>query len=198
MITKVCSGRPRFCLVRYLEEIGVPYEQIDALSTNRQAASYPHPFGSIPAASDGDTALFESGAILLYIADKYGGLDTPEKRAAVTKWVVWANASLDPICFIENERGQVLDTKLSGSPRAIGILDSLLGKSEWLLGSEFSVADVAVSSYLLYALMFFPGLRLKPKWPNVAKYCHAAASRPAYAAAFGTATARSLAQRAIS
>jgi len=43
----------------------------------------------------------------MFLADKYGGLDTPEKRAAVGKWVMWANASLDPICFVENDRGQV-------------------------------------------------------------------------------------------
>ena len=47
----------------------------------------------------GDLQVFESGAILMFLADKYGGLDTPEKRAEVNKWIVWANASLDPICF---------------------------------------------------------------------------------------------------
>ena len=54
--------------------------------------------------------LFESGAILLYLADMYGGLDTPAKRAEASKWVVWANASLDPVLFIENERGGVIDS----------------------------------------------------------------------------------------
>ena len=72
--------------------------------------------------------MFESGAILQYVADKYGGLDTPEKRAAVGKWIMWANASLDPICFKENERGQVIGTKLTESPRAILILEALLGE----------------------------------------------------------------------
>lgn len=54
--------------------------------------------------------VFESGAILQYLADRYGGLDTPASRAAAGMWVVWANASLDPCLFIENERGQVLDS----------------------------------------------------------------------------------------
>ena len=39
-----------------------------------------------------------------------GGLDTPAKRADASKWVVWANASLDPCLFIENERGGVIDS----------------------------------------------------------------------------------------
>jgi len=69
-----------------LEELGVPYENIDAQTVDRRSDAYPNPFGSIPAASDsGGVELFESGAILLYIADKYGGLDTPERRAAVAK-----------------------------------------------------------------------------------------------------------------
>lgn len=73
-------------LARYLEELGVPYEDINAQSVDRRSDSYPNPFGSMPAASDdGGVELFESGAILLYIADKYGGLDTPERRAAVAK-----------------------------------------------------------------------------------------------------------------
>lgn len=71
---------------RYLEELGVPYDNVDAQTVDRKSDAYPNPFGSIPAASDsGGVELFESGAILLYIADKYGGLDTPERRAAVAK-----------------------------------------------------------------------------------------------------------------
>ena len=50
---------------------------------------------------------------MMYLADCYGGLDTPAKRADANKWVVWANASLDPVLFIENERGQVLDSGAS-------------------------------------------------------------------------------------
>lgn len=69
-----------------MEELGVPYENIDAQTVDRTSDTYPNPFRSIPAASDSDgVELFESGAILLYIADKYGGLDTPERRAAVAK-----------------------------------------------------------------------------------------------------------------
>ncbi len=119
------------------------------------------------------------------------------QRAEAGKWVMWANASLDPICFVENDRGQVLDTKLTGSPRAIGILNDILGNTKWLLGNEFSVADVAVSSYVLYTLMFFPKLQIAPKWPNLARYCNAAASRPAYMRAFGAPTAVKLAGRAL-
>lgn len=182
----------------YLEELGVEFENINAATVDRSSPAYPNPFGSMPAAEDNNVKLFESGAILLFIADKYGGLDTPEKRAAVTKWVMWANASLDPICFVENDRGQVLDTKLKGSPKAIATLNDLLGdRGPWLLGDEFSVADVAVGSYILYTLLFFPQVRLAKKWPNLAGYAAACAQRPAYIAAFGADTATKLADIAL-
>ena len=100
----------------YLYEIGVDFNDVDIASVDRSGPAYPHPFGKIPACRDGPLAVFESGAILMYIADKYGGLDTPEKRAAAGSWVVWANATLDPICFIENDRGQVMSVFLALCP----------------------------------------------------------------------------------
>lgn len=185
----------------YLEEIGQDFEQIDATRVDRSSPSYPNPFGSMPAAADaGGVELFESGAILMFVADKYGGLDTPEKRAAVGKWIMWANSSLDPICFKENERGQVIGTKLTERPKAIVILEDILGRSEWLLGDgeeSFSAADVAVASYLLYALLFNGTLKLAPEYPNIARYCERCALRPAYQKAFTPALAANLAARSI-
>uniref|UniRef100_A0A7S4LLV6 Glutathione transferase n=1 Tax=Eutreptiella gymnastica TaxID=73025 RepID=A0A7S4LLV6_9EUGL len=178
----------------YLYEIGVDFNDVDIASVDRSGPAYPHPFGKIPACRDGPLAVFESGAILMYIADKYGGLDTPEKRAAAGSWVVWANATLDPICFIENDRGQVLDTQLRKQPPAIDTLNAILGSQPWVLGDEFSVADVAVASYLLYVLLFFPDVSVA-KWPHVAKYMETCALRPAYARAFGDDVAQVLAQR---
>ena len=91
----------------YLHELELPFESASPGDPNN-----PHPFGQIPALRDttddkaSPVELFESGAILMYLADRYGGLDTPAKRADANKWIVWANASLDPVLFIENERGQ--------------------------------------------------------------------------------------------
>jgi glutathione S-transferase len=64
----------------YLHEINCDFRMAGPQSVN------PHPFGQIPAIRDGETAVFESGAILMYLADKYGGLDSSEKRAAVSAW----------------------------------------------------------------------------------------------------------------
>lgn len=59
-----------------------------------------HPFQQVPFLTDDDgVEVFESGAILLYLADAYGKASTPQERAAYTKWVVWSNSELDGLCF---------------------------------------------------------------------------------------------------
>jgi len=166
----------------YLHELGLEYQ-----FKMPEAAGNPHPFGQVPALSDeGGVEVFESGAILLYLADKYGGLDTPEQRAQVTKWVLWANASLDPVLFKENEQGKVIGTGAAGNPRGLQRLEAVLNDADtdFLVGTEFSVADVAVCAYLLYVPQFFPKVNMG-KWPNIAAYMTRCSARPAYEEAYG-------------
>ena len=120
------------------------------------------------------------GAILLYLADAYGGNNTPAQRAAYTKWVVWANSELDGLCFGKQMSGTMLDKP----GRALDVLDNMLGSKEWLVDNKFSVADVAVGSYLNYVPIFFRGIS-KLSRTNVGKYMIRCAERPAYAKAFG-------------
>ena len=161
----------------YLEELNVPYDMAPPKPSD-------HPFGQIPYLTDGPVGVFESGAILLYIADKHDEkCTTAEARAKFTKWVMWANSSLDPICFVENERGQVMGTRLDKPGRAVQVLDALLAESEYLVDNDFSVADVAVASYLNYVPLFFPSVRLSS--PNIVNYMRRCAERPAFAKAFG-------------
>lgn len=158
----------------------------------------PHPFGQLPCLTDdaGSVVVFESGAILQYI-HQYYNLQVPKsKGAAITSWITWANASLDPICFLETN-GKVYDTGLRKPNRRMDRLNDILAKQPWLVDDDdsFSLADVAVASYLSYVLQFFPDVTLHDKWPAVAKYLQASVQRPAYGQAFGAATqARLLAQ----
>lgn len=63
----------------------------------------PHPFGQIPCLTDDDgVVVFESGAILAHLLGKTEGLSDATK-GSILSWVSWANASLDPICFLEND-----------------------------------------------------------------------------------------------
>ena len=148
-----------------------------------------HPFGQIPCLTDDkDVVVFESGAILNYLHAKSDQSTTltPQQQAEILSWVAWANASLDPICFLETPEGKVYDTGLKKPNKRIDRLDKLLSKQDYMVaGNDFTVADVAVASYLLYVLQFFPGIDLS-RWPNVVKYMKACAERPAYAKAFGS------------
>mmetsp|Transcript_20301 Transcript_20301/g.46120 ORF Transcript_20301/g.46120 Transcript_20301/m.46120 type:complete len:190 (-) Transcript_20301:11-580(-) len=121
-------------------------------------ATNPHPFKQIPCLTDDkDVLVFESGAILQYLYTKASETDgDPESRKAeITSWISWANASLDPICFIETPEGKVYDTGLKKPNKRIDVLEDLLSKQEFLVEGGFSLADVAVASYLLYVPQFF-------------------------------------------
>jgi len=164
-------------------ELGVPITMGD-LSKN------PHPFRQIPCLSDenGEVTVFESGAILTYIYTVAGlekHNDSNARKGAVLSWITWANASLDPICFLETPEGKVYDTGLKNPNRRIDALDKILSKQEFLVDGGFSVADVAVASYLLYVPQFFQGINLS-RWPNVVRYMKDCASRPHYGEAFGS------------
>jgi glutathione S-transferase len=97
-----CSGS-RSPLVNWAAlELKLPLQAGD-LSKN------PHPFGQIPCLTDdNDVLVFESGAILNYLQSKADGKGINDSRtAAIASWIAWANASLDPICFLETPQGKV-------------------------------------------------------------------------------------------
>jgi glutathione S-transferase len=77
------------------------------------------------------------------------------------------------------------DTGLKFQNKRIDRLEDILTKSKFLVEGEFSVADVAVASYLLYVIQFFPDVDLHSKWPNIVRYMKDCAGREGYGKAFG-------------
>ena len=159
-------------------------QDIKSVNLNRAIMSSPeyrsvHPFGKIPGmrAADGETGIFESGALMLYVADLAGSLPTPEARGAAASWVIWANATMWPA--LETSRGRCdLDA-------LFGPVDEILGRSAWLLGDELSVADVAVAAYVKYAQMFF-GMKIpESAFPNLARYMADVDARPHFRSTVG-------------
>jgi glutathione S-transferase len=158
----------------------------------------PHPFGQIPClehtnagSSDNNNnspvVVFESGAILLYLdaLSSSSSKDPSTDKGEIYSWVCWANASLDPVCFLETPSGKVYDTGLKDTNnRRIHKLNQVLQDRRFLVGENMSVADVAVASYLLYVVQFFPDVDLST-WPNMVRYMKDCASREAYGLAYG-------------
>mmetsp|Transcript_15474 Transcript_15474/g.30873 ORF Transcript_15474/g.30873 Transcript_15474/m.30873 type:complete len:242 (+) Transcript_15474:174-899(+) len=165
----------------YLHELGVPYQMAPPRPS-------PHPFGQVPCLTDdeGDVVSFESGAILLYLADKYDPrCATAEDRSRSTPWVVWANSCLDGVCFKEDDRGRVIGTSLDAPNRYTSVLESVMSTRDWILDTdEPSVADVAIASYLCYVPLFNPGVDLS-NLPNCARYMKRCAGREQFRDAFG-------------
>ncbi|KIZ07227.1 glutathione S-transferase [Monoraphidium neglectum] len=169
----------------YLHELGVQAEEVilDFKAGEHKAPGYTDkfPFGLVPSIEDGDLRLFESGAILLYLAERFpeaSGVTTTEQRALAAQWVLFANATLAPVMFIESVR----DTTL---PKVFSPLDKVLADREYLEGGKFSVADLAVGAYLTYMPMFLPQVDLSP-WPNVVAYINRISERPSFKATSGS------------
>lgn len=160
----------------YLEELQIPYEfvQLDMQAGEHLQPEYLkiNPMGKVPGIVDGDLQLWESGAILLYLNDKYGQTSfSPEQRAELYQWVMFANATLGPGIFTETTREREL-------PRLFTPLNQIFEKQPFLLGDKFTVADVAVGSILAYIPMM---LKLDlSAYPAVLDYIKRMSERPAF------------------
>lgn len=166
----------RASIVRwYLEELGLPYEFI-ALDMKAGEHTKPeflaiNPIGKVPAIADGDFTLWESGAILLYLADQYGQPLAVEQRALLNQWILYANATMGPEIFQEA-------TRETAFPRHMTMLNQWLSERPYVLGEEFTVADVALGSLLGYIPMM---LKLDfSAYPVVAGYVQRMTERPAF------------------
>lgn len=175
------GARSRASIVQwYLEELGVPYEFV---LLDMQAGEHRqgdlvaiNPFGKVPAIAEGDFQLWESGAILLYLAEKYSQCPASlEERSQINQWILFANSTLSGI-FIEA-------TREKETPRLLEPLDKLLQSQSYLLGDSFCVADVAVGSILAYIPIMLK-LDLSP-YPAVGGYIQRLAERPAFAKTIG-------------
>jgi glutathione S-transferase len=149
MLKLYAGARSRASIVQwYLEELGVPYElvMLDMAAGEHRQSNFLaiNPFGKVPAIVDGDFELWESGAILMYLAEKYA--QTPlslETRAQLNKWTLFANSTLATGIFVEIVREKEM-------PRLMVPLNEMFQKQAFIMGSEFTVADVAVGSLLSY------------------------------------------------
>lgn len=185
------AGRPRWLL----EELGVPYElvRLDLSKGEHKTAAYMkiHPHGAVPALVDGDLTMFESAAICSYLADKYPekglapAVGTPA-RGLYYQWMHYAMATLEPpvlqvflntLMLPEAERrpAAVEEGKHKFAEVARVLEQALTGKS-FILGEQFSAADVVLGGTLIWARF----LGLTSGYPALEAYASRLAERPAY------------------
>lgn len=176
------GARSRASIVQwYLEELEVPYEfvMLDLQAGEHRQPEYTaiNPFGKVPAIVDGNFKLWESGAILLYLDQKYGKPNSMEQKAELAQWVLFANATLGPGIFVEANRDREM-------PRLMTALNQIFAQQPFILGNDFSVADVAVGSVLNYIPIM---LKLDlGEYSSVVNYIKRLVERPAFQKAIGS------------
>ncbi len=171
-----------------LEEAGIDYETelVDIRSAERKdsdeflAAS---PMGKVPAIVDGDVAMAESAAICLYVADKYAaGTLAPEvndsRRGKYLYWTLYTPGVVEPAMAekfskVEPNRGR---NGWGDFEQMIHVFDTALDGREWILGEQFTAADVMLGSSAVFMRMF----EMLPATRNISDYADRCMARTAF------------------
>jgi len=187
-------GLARDMPVRWaLEEVRQPYAvRLVSFGEMKQPAHRAlQPFGQIPTYEEDGLALFETGAIILHIAERHGGLlpGDDNARARAIAWMFAAKSTVEPV-IVEREAAVLLERDTSWYEERLPILDdrvrvrlrdlsARLGDSDWLDG-EFSAGDLLMVS----ALRRPAASAIVKEFPNLAAFVARGEARPAFKRAF--------------
>jgi glutathione S-transferase len=183
------SPRTRsFTTLWLLEETGQPYERelIDTATGAQKSREYLaiNPMGKVPALRDGEATLAEAAAICAYVAERYpgAGLAPPlgdNRRAKYLYWLFFGPSCIEPAMM-------QLFTKVQVPPSTAGwgdatqvfdVLERALEHGPWLLGDQFTAADVVIGSGLHFAVRRF---QMVPPRPAFDRYIDRCVARPAF------------------
>jgi glutathione S-transferase len=183
------SPRTRsFTTLWLMEETGQPYERVltDISTGAQRTPDYLaiNPMGKVPALQDGDATLAEASAICAYVAERYPeaklapAVGDP-RRARYLYWLFFAPSCIEPAIV-------QLATKIEMNPvaagwgdaqRVVDVLDAALQKGPWLLGENFSAADIVIGSGLNFGVRLF---KMIPSRPSFEAYVARCMARPAF------------------
>jgi len=188
------KGLARDTRVRWaLEEVGQPYEVrlVSFKAMTEPAHLALQPFGQIPTYEEGDLGLFETGAIVMHIAQRHAGLlpDDANARARAIAWMFAALSTVEPP-ILELANAKLLEGDKPWSAQRLplvedrvrsrlGRLSRRLGDARWLDGA-FSAGDLMMASVLLRVR----ASGLLDDYPNLSAYLARGEARPAYKRAF--------------
>jgi glutathione S-transferase len=188
------KGQARDMRVRWaLEEVGQPYDvRLVSFSAMKEPAHRAlHPFGQIPTYQEGELALFESGAIVLHIAERHGGLlpDDANARARAIAWMFAALSTLEPPIvdlgiakLLERDEtwyAQRLPIVEDRIRVRLGELSARLDNADWLDGA-FSAGDLL----MVTVLRRLNGSKMLDEYPVLSAYVARGEARPAFRRAF--------------
>ncbi len=169
-----------------LEEVGVPYElrYVDIMAGGTKAADLValNPMGKLPTLTDGDAVVTECAAIGLYLADRYAyGTLAPRvddaARAAYLRWSLFAPSVIEPGSMAKMAGWAFKDSQAGwGNYEAmLHAMDSAVANRDFILGSDFSMADVIFGGTVRYMLQF----KMVEPSPALTAYTERIGQRPA-------------------
>jgi GSH-dependent disulfide-bond oxidoreductase len=186
-----------------LEETGLPYEaHLVSFDTNDQLSDEfksLNPYGKIPAIIDPNgpggepLPLFESGAILIYLADKSGQFLARDgaKRYQAIQWLMFQMGSLGPmfgqVGFFHKFAGKDFEDKrprdryVGEAKRVLGALNTRLSRSTWVAGDDYTIADIAIFPWVRNLIGFYGAGELVGigDYPHVTRVLETFLARPA-------------------
>lgn len=177
-------------IVWLLYELEVPYETklVQSLRTPDGGGSVdpsnPHPHGKVPALTDDGETIFESGAIALYLTDKYrkknlGPAAGEPKRGEYLSWLFYRSGVMEP-AFLERrfDIKHVYGAMGWAAPHEVEeLMNKHLAKNKYFLGDEFSAADIMVGGGIFFMMQF----KMMAETPLLKEYCARITSRPGFA-----------------
>jgi GSH-dependent disulfide-bond oxidoreductase len=181
----------------FLEEAGLPYELVP-VDTRRGEQHAPeflaiNPNGKTPAIVDGDAVVFDSNAILLYLAEKTGKFlpeGTPEARGELLSWLMFVATGIGPYSgqavhfrhFAPEKVPYAVDRYLYEARRHWGIVDARLADRRYMLGDAYTIVDMAVWGWAR-VVPFVVGDDAWERFPNLKRLFDEVSARPAAQAA---------------
>ena len=177
----------------FLEEAGLPYEPVP-VDTRKGEQFEPaflaiNPNAKVPAIVDGDVTVFDSNAILLYLAEKTGQFlppATPVGRAQLLSWLMFVASGVGPFSgqavhfrhFAPEPNGYAKNRYLSEARRHYGLLEARLAAHEYMLGSDYTIVDMAVWGWARL-VPYVIGATAWDTLPNLKRHLDAINARPA-------------------
>jgi len=178
----------------YLEETGLPYQlaPIDTLKGEQHTSEFRaiNPNGKAPAIEDNGVRVFDSNAILLYLSEKTGQLaGAPEDRAEMLSWMMFIATGLGPYSgqsvhfrHAAPDLPYAINRYLREAQRHYEVLDNHLENRHYIVGSDYSIADVAAWAWIDKAAVVL-GEEDLASYPNLQRWFANIESRPAVARA---------------
>ena len=185
----------------FLEEAGLEYEVIpvDTFKGEQHAPTFRtiNPNEKLPVIDDDGTIVFDSNAILLYLAEKTGRFNgTPDTRGELLSWLMFIATGVGPFSgqcvhftYIHKDSSYASNRYRREVQRHYSILDGRLADREFIVGNEYSIVDIAGWGWLNFATRVLNDENAFDATPNLKRWFQAIDARPA------TAQARTLSKK---